>query len=87
MLLLLLLPLSDVPLHVIIEVPLSDESRGAARLLAYIGPQTCVRANVRFEISLLIKAFSALSVRAGERARISLNIIIKRGIIHECARG
>jgi hypothetical protein len=71
----LLLPLSDVPLHVIIEMALRDESRGATRLLAYIGPQACVRANVRFEISLLIKAFSALSVRAGERARISLYII------------
>lgn len=54
--------------HMIIKVTLSDEGRVASNLLADVGSESGVRADVSFQISLLIEPLSTIVVGTDKRS-------------------
>lgn len=54
--------------HMIVKVTLCDEGRVATELLAGVGSETGVGADVSFQISLLIEPLSTIVVGADERS-------------------
>jgi len=57
-----------VPLLVVIQVALSYEPRPAPWLLAGIGPDSSVGADVRLQVALLVEGLAAVAVGALEGA-------------------